>query len=188
MSNKTTEVIEKDQDTDQDQESTALTVPSSQALAGVDDGFEIGLQNVALVEALGHIDDLLKQASVTEFTGARILLNKRVSLLDSFPFEMLEESKETPGTQIRVPKVMLVVSDEAGLIHHVMQNANPSRERYIAVYEAAKAANVAAGTHKALRLTNMEFREVGSPKFGNKPIILGFTPETQQIWSDVLPA
>jgi hypothetical protein len=147
-------------------------------------GFE-NIGDALLNEIAAGIEDTLKQISVTEFKGARGFVGKTLSLLDAFNFTMTEESQQEKGKMVDISKVMYVVADqESGEVSHVMQNLNASRERFIKLYAQVKLANATARTNKQLTLTNVEFREVGQARFGNKPIVLLFTPDTQQVWSD----
>lgn len=160
----------------------ALAVVGSTAMAA---GFEgMGFENEILAGLQSQIEETLKQISVTEFTGARVLLNQNVTLLDAFPFVMTEESRQVKGETVEVNKVMFTVANADGEILNVMQNDNPGRRRFITLYAKIKAANAASGQNKQLSLTNVSFVEMGKEKFGNKPIILSFTPDTQQVWGD----
>lgn len=159
-------------------------VRSDSAAVAASAGFE-NIGDALLNEIAAGIDDTLKQISVTEFKGAKGFIGKRLSLLDAFNFTMTEESKQEKGKMIDVPKVMYVVADQdTGEVSHVMQNLNASRERFIKLYAQVKLANATARTNKQLTLTNVEFREVGTARFGNMPVVLMFTQETQQVWSD----
>lgn len=142
------------------------------------DDFDAGV----LADLDAEIDKTLKQISVTEFKGARAFIGQDLTLLDAFPFQMQEDDKQRVGQKITVEKVMLVVADVDGVVHNVMQNANPSRERYIQLYQRIKARNVATGQNVTFSLTHVTFQEVGRAIAGNKPIILAFTHQTQRLW------
>lgn len=161
-------------------ENVALAPVSSLAL-DADDGFGGGTTNQALINALGEFDDLLKQVAVTEFTGARVFLDRKVTLLDVFRFVMQERDKVDLNKTVDVPKIMFQIADEGGEIHHVMQNAIASRDRFLKLYDQLKAANTAAGTSKKLTMTNMQFTEVGKPVAGNRCIVLQPTPDSRPL-------
>lgn len=147
-------------------------------------GFE-GIANDLVASIASDINETLKQLSVTEFKGGRALLDKGpLTLLDAFPFTMTEQDKQNAGQTVDVRKVILTVADQHGEITNVMQNASASRERFITLYAQVRAANAKAGTKKQLSLTNVHFAEVGQAKFGNKAVVLQFTPETRSIWSN----
>lgn len=167
---------------------TAITalVPTSPTALKTADGYG-AFSDAEAAAIANNIDSLLKAMSVTEFKGAKGFLNVPLNLLDAFPFQMQEDSQQYPGQKVTVDKVMLEVADLAtGEVHFVMQNANPSRERYISLYAEVQRLNATTGNNKRLTLTNVEFMEVGNLNKGNRPIVLQFTPDTQRIWSNVV--
>ena len=176
-----TQEIEQEQEQDENQETGLVKagISNLQNVAGFD-----GFDNDLLAELSGEISDTLKALSVTDFKGAKGFLGKNVALLDAFPFTMTEKDKQNVGQTLDVEKIMYVIADEHGEVHNVMQNLNAGRQRFITLYAKIKAANAVARSNRKLTLTNMTFTEVGQPQFGNKPIILGFTKDTQQVWSD----
>ena len=161
----------------------AMATVSTDSLSASGGGFE-NTNNEVLAGIAAEIADTLKQISVTEFKGAKTFLDQPLTLLDAFPFVMTEESQQEKGVMINVNKVMYSVADESGEVHNVMQNLNASRERFIKLYAQVKAANIVARSNKQLSLTNVVFREVGNARFGNKPIILSFTADSREAWSD----
>jgi len=147
------------------------------------DGFD-GFDSELLAELSADIEDTLKQISVTDFKGAKAFLDQPLTLLDAFPFDMPEESSQTKGEMITVPKIMYSVVDGAGEVHNVMQNLNSSRQRFITLYAKVKTANKLSKQNKTLTLTNVIFTEVGAPKRGNRAIVLKITPDTKILTGD----
>lgn len=160
----------------------ALVVAGPTSLSSVE-GFG-AYDNEVLARIQSDIDATLKAIAVTEFKGATPFLGVNLALLDAFPFDMTEPSKEKIGETITVPKIMYTVADDDGVVSNVMQNLNSSRQRFITLYAGIKAGNAAARANKTLTITNVVFREMGKGQFGNKAIILTMTQDSQTLWGN----
>lgn len=136
---------------------------------------EVNLSAEYLTTLAAEIQVDLKALTVDKFTPPRELLDKKLNLHDVFIMQVAgfaEPEKNDEGF-----RVISEVTDEDGISYSVAQNAIGSRMTMVNLYNNVRKAQ------QKLVLTNVYFKELGTGKFGNKPIILTLSKETQQVWN-----
>lgn len=153
----------------------ALVREGDNEIATTDDSQGVALSNEFLAEISAEIQADLKALTIEQVTSPKKeLLNKRLTLHDVFL--MVFAGFAEPANNDDGTRAVFEVSDENGIVYYVAQSPTGSRLTYVGIWNNVRKAQ------RKLTLTNVEFHEVGRPKFGNQAVILQPTKDTQQVW------
>lgn len=149
----------------------ALTAPASQGVAVAGGANDIELEGGDLAtlppefiaEITAQIQGDLKTLFVDKLTSAKSLMENETNLLVNDAFLMNFQFSDDKFNGQRV--VYEVISD-SGLTYYVAQSPIGSRLSWVSLFENVRKIG------RKLTIPNCQFREVGTGKFGNRPIIL----------------
>lgn len=150
-------------------ETAIAKTPESQVMATASPDLDTDSGDLALLppeflaETMAQIQGDLKTLFVDKLTSAKSLMESEANLNITDSFIMTFSFPDDPhGGQ----RVVYEVVDDNGVVYYVAQNPIGSRLSWVGVFDNVRKIG------RKLTIPNCQFKEAGTGKFGNKPIIL----------------